>query len=116
MDTNFDFLSKEFPILFSLAQSSTDPNAALFKMKLFSESIFEIHQLEFSYCTYRKAFKDKLVKQLPTDGDARELLEEIQKVKAELSKTIKPKRGKTRKIKDIEGDKMVAELREKYGK
>ena len=37
-----------------------------------------------------KAFKGELVEQLPTDGDARELLEEIEKAKAEL--TISKKR------------------------
>lgn len=58
MKSNFGFLKNEFPILFNLAQTAeqylhTDPNAALFKMRLFSErtveTIFEIHQLEFPY-------------------------------------------------------------------
>ncbi|WP_430972632.1 restriction endonuclease subunit S [Sunxiuqinia rutila] len=63
-----------------------------------------------------KAFKGELVEQLPTDGDARELLAEIEKAKAELSKTAKPKRGKTRKIKGDEDGRMVAEPKGRYGK
>ena len=40
-----------------------------------------------------KAFKGELVEQLPTDGNAAALLEEIQKMKAELA----PKKKKMKK-------------------
>lgn len=43
-----------------------------------------------------KAFKGELVEQLPTDGDARELLAEILKVNAELGKAGRVKRRKVR--------------------
>ncbi len=41
-----------------------------------------------------KAFKGELVAQLPTDGDARELLEEIKRLKAEADKKPKKKLGR----------------------
>ena len=57
-----------------------------------------------------KAFKGELVEQLPTDGDAKELLEEIKKAKEELAKT--NKKGKKYKVKnDV---RMVAEGKERY--
>jgi type I restriction enzyme S subunit len=64
-----------------------------------------------------KAFKGELVEQVPTDGDAKELLKQIQKAKAELGKTgkTKPKRGNTRKIPDIE-ERMAAEPKGRYRK
>ncbi len=62
-----------------------------------------------------KAFRGELVERLPTDGDARELLEEIKKAKAELSKTTKPKRGKTSMIKSVKLN-IAAEPKAKYGK
>lgn len=39
-----------------------------------------------------KAFRGELVEQLPTDGDARELLKEIQALKARMKKTTRRKR------------------------
>ena len=65
-----------------------------------------------------KAFKGELVEQLPTDGDAKDLLEQIQKAKTELEKKgkTKPGRGKTRKMKKDEDKRMVAEPRGRYGK
>ena len=58
MESNFSFLSKEFPILANLGILAEkyihdDPNTSLFKMRLFGEkmveTIFEIHQLDFPY-------------------------------------------------------------------
>ena len=58
MESNFRFLSKEFPILANLGMLAEryihdDPNTSLFKMRLFGEkiveTIFEIHQLDFPY-------------------------------------------------------------------
>ena len=58
MESNFRFLSKEFPILAKLGILAEryihdDPNTSLFKMRLFGEkmveTIFEIHQLNFPY-------------------------------------------------------------------
>ena len=65
-----------------------------------------------------KAFAGELVKQLPSDGNAKELLEQIQKTKAELEKIAKTKsrRGKTRKMKQDEDGKITAEPRRRYGK
>ena len=57
-----------------------------------------------------KAFRGELVEQLPTDGDARELLEEIRKAKAGLENV-----GITKKIKGNDELRMVAEDGERYG-
>src|SRR5665647_61318 len=58
-----------------------------------------------------KAFRGELVEQLPTDGDARELLEEIRKAKAGLEKG-----GRTKKMKENGEVRMVAEDGVRYGK
>jgi len=58
-----------------------------------------------------KAFRGELVEQLPTDGDARELLEEIRKAKAGLEKG-----GRTKKMKENDEVRMVAEDGVRYGK
>jgi type I restriction enzyme S subunit len=58
-----------------------------------------------------KAFRGELVEQLPTDGDARELLEEIKKLKGEGTGA-----GKGKKLKPEEEMRMVAEAGVKYGK
>ena len=58
-----------------------------------------------------KAFRGELVAQLPTDGDARELLEEIRKAKAGIEKG-----GRTKKMKENEEMRMVAEDGVRYGK
>ena len=58
-----------------------------------------------------KAFRGELVAQLPTDGDARELLEEIRKAKAGLEKG-----GKSKKLKTEDEVRMVAEAGARYGK
>lgn len=58
-----------------------------------------------------KAFRGELVEQLPTDGNARELLEEIQKAKAGLEKG-----GRTKKMKKNDEVRMVAEDGARYGK
>jgi type I restriction enzyme S subunit len=57
-----------------------------------------------------KAFRGELVEQLPTDGDARVLLEEIKRVKAGLEKG-----GKSRKLRGDEAN-LAAEPRGRYGK
>lgn len=58
MESNFKFLSSEYPILANLGTLAEkyihdDPNSSLFKMRLFGEktveAIFEIHQLDFPY-------------------------------------------------------------------
>jgi len=58
-----------------------------------------------------KAFRGEFVEQLPTDGDAKELLEEIRKAKAGLEKG-----GRTKKMKENEEVRMVAEDGGRYGK
>ena len=59
-----------------------------------------------------KAFRGELVEQLTTDGDARDLLEQIRHAKARLEKG-----GKTRKYREEEPEqKMVAERKVRYGK
>ena len=58
-----------------------------------------------------KAFRGELVAQLPTDGDARELLEQIKLAKAGLEKG-----GKTKKMKGNDDVRMVAEEGARYGK
>ena len=58
MNTNFDFLLQEFPILANLGMLAEryvydDPNSSLFKMRLLGEKmveiIFEVHQLDFPW-------------------------------------------------------------------
>lgn len=58
MSSNFIFLEKEFPLLANLGILTEkyiydDPNASLFKMRLFGEKLveflFEAHQLDFPY-------------------------------------------------------------------
>ena len=56
-----------------------------------------------------KAFRGELVAQLPTDGDARDLLEQIKRAKEGLEKSGK---GKTLKVTDEV--RMVAEVKVKY--
>ena len=58
-----------------------------------------------------KAFRGELVEQLPSDGDARELLEEIRKAKAGLEKG-----WRTKKMKENDEVRMVAEDGARYGK
>lgn len=58
-----------------------------------------------------KAFRGELVEQLPTDGDARDLLEQIKQAKAGLEKG-----GKSKKLKVKDEVRMVAEDGVKYGK
>lgn len=58
-----------------------------------------------------KAFKGELVEQLPTDGDARDLLEQIKKAKAGLGKG-----GKSKRLGKEEPLRMVAEDGARYGK
>lgn len=58
-----------------------------------------------------KAFRGELVEQLPTDGDARELLEQIRKLKEEGTR-----KGKGKKLVAEEEVRMVAEDGAKYGK
>jgi len=58
-----------------------------------------------------KAFRGELVAQLPTDGDARELLEEIRKAKAGLEKG-----GRTKKMKENDEVRMVEDDRARYEK
>jgi type I restriction enzyme, S subunit len=59
-----------------------------------------------------KAFRGELVEQLPEDGDARELLEEIKKLKTGVDKKI----GKSIKYTANQQLKQVAEPAGKYGK
>ena len=65
-----------------------------------------------------KAFRGELVEQLPSDGDARELLEQIKQARAELEKKPKTtaKRGKTRKLAQERAEKRVAEPKVEYKK
>lgn len=58
-----------------------------------------------------KAFRGELVEQLPTDGDARDLLEQIKRVKEGLEKG-----GKGRKMNGEDEVRMVADRAAKYGK
>jgi type I restriction enzyme S subunit len=58
-----------------------------------------------------KAFRGELVEQLPTDGDARELLKQIKLAKAGLGKG-----GRTKKMKVEDELRMVAEDGVRYGK
>jgi type I restriction enzyme S subunit len=58
-----------------------------------------------------KAFRGELVPQLPTDGDARELLEQIKRAKEGLEKG-----GKGKKMKVEDELRMVAEDGARYGK
>jgi len=58
-----------------------------------------------------KAFRGELVEQLPTDGDARELLKQIKLAKAGLEKG-----GRTKKMKENDEVRMVAEDGVRYGK
>ncbi|MFY9151777.1 MAG: restriction endonuclease subunit S [Prolixibacteraceae bacterium] len=58
-----------------------------------------------------KAFRGELVEQLPTDGDARDLLEQIKQAKAGLEKG-----GKSRKMKAGEKMDVAAKPKGRYGK
>jgi type I restriction enzyme S subunit len=58
-----------------------------------------------------KAFRGKLVEQLPSDGDARDLLEQIKRAKEGLEKG-----GKGKKMKVEDELRMVAEDGARYGK
>ena len=58
-----------------------------------------------------KAFRGELVEQLPTDWEARELLEQIKRAKEGLEKG-----GKGRKLKVEDEVRMVAEDGVRYGK
>ena len=64
-----------------------------------------------------KAFKGELVEQLESDGSAAMLLEEIQRLKAELKGAKKTVKGKKKpKAKPQEHLRMVAEKGADYGK
>jgi type I restriction enzyme S subunit len=58
-----------------------------------------------------KAFRGELVEQLPADGDARDLLEQIKRAKEGLEKG-----GKSKKLKAEDEVRMVAEDGVRYGK
>lgn len=58
-----------------------------------------------------KAFRGELVEQLPTDGDARDLLEQIKQAKEGLEKG-----GKGRKMKVVDELNLAAEPKGRYGK
>ena len=74
-------------------------------------SLKDIYKSKLPQALLAKAFRGELVEQLPTDGDARELLEEIRKAKAGLEKG-----GRTKKIKGNDTVRMVAEDGVRYGK
>lgn len=58
-----------------------DPSSSIAKLRLFSEKLIILH----------KAFKSKLTQQLDSDGDARELLREIEALRnAQQNKGKKP--------------------------
>jgi len=59
-----------------------------------------------------KAFRGELVEQLPTDGDARELLAEIQRLKGA---TVPTGKGRKKSLKVDDGS-LAAEPKERYGK
>lgn len=111
MESNFRFLTTEYPILANsgiLAERyiHDDPNTSLFKMRLLGEkmveTIFEVNPFDFPcekslfvktdrieqlpQVLTTKAFRGELVAQLPTDGDVRELPEQINLAKAGLEK------------------------------
>lgn len=86
------------------------------------ESLFaKANQIEASYQKQKakieqlpqallaKAFRGELVEQLPTDGDARDLLERIKRAKEGLEKG-----GKSRKMKVVDEVRMVAEPKVRY--
>ncbi len=60
-----------------------------------------------------KAFRGELVPQLPTDGDARDLLEQIKRATAKQGLQ---KGGKGKKMKVEDELRMVAEDGARYGK
>lgn len=63
-----------------------------------------------------KAFRGELVEQLPEDGDARELLEEIKKMKTGGERSTTKKQRILRGAQDGTELKQVAEPEERYGK
>ena len=73
--------------------------------------IFRCNHRNITQALLTKAFRGELVAQLPTDGDARELLEQIKLAKAGLEKG-----GKTKKMKGNDDVRMVAEEGARYGK
>lgn len=74
-------------------------------------SLKDIYKSELPQALLAKAFRGELVEQLPSDGDAGELLEEIRKAKAGLEKS-----GRTKKMKENVEMRMVAENGPRYGK
>lgn len=55
-------------------------------------SLKDIYKSRLAQALLAKAFRGELVEQLPSDGDARELVEEICKAKAGLEKAGEQKR------------------------
>ena len=67
--------------------------------------------LQLPQALLAKAFRGELVEQLPTDGDARELLVQIKKAKAALEKP-----GKIGKYAESEQESLAAEPKGRYRK
>ena len=73
MTSQFSFLQQEYLELYKLSELAEklyfiDPSSSIAKSRLFSEKLAVLH----------KAFKGELTQQLDSDGDARELLREIE--------------------------------------
>ena len=103
--SNFKYLESEFSILFNIGLTAEynlyqDPVDSVRVESLFAKA----DTIEAQYQALKtkidnlpqailaKAFKGELVAQSDTDGDAKELLKEIEKLKAE----VKPKKGRKR--------------------
>ena len=71
----------------------------------------DIYKSKLPQALLAKAFRGELVKQLTTDGDARELLKQIKLAKVGLEKG-----GRTKKMKENDEVRMVAEEGVRYGK
>ena len=86
MTSQFSFLQQEYLELYKLRELAEklyfiDPSSSIAKSRLFSEKLAVLH----------KAFKGELTQQLDSDGDARELLREIELLhKTQQNKGEKP--------------------------
>lgn len=85
---------------------------SLSKLKKISKTKF----VDIEKAILNKAFKGELVPQLESDGDARDLLEEIRKLKEESSAKFAKGKRKSKKYETGEELSMAAEVIEKYEK
>lgn len=113
-ESNFNHLQKEFPILFNIGTAAEynlyeDSVTSFFKLRQFVERLTEMAKVDKIESRYQalkakidvlpqailaKAFRGELVEQLDTDGNAKELLEEIVALRVEMS--IKKKKREKR--------------------